>query len=203
MSKTKIKKAWEAELIGKIRSMIEHMYPGSEEELREVYVYENEDKMKITKRKSDFRLGFHAWFLLKHEFPSGATAMEMTNSLPMDYFNEKEKKMIKNFLNYKESLFEILKISNDKKDYTIKDLADKKVYVVKTIDLPEGFKEKEFIQVIIVKNMEGNHFFYGTVMSFDIWNKKEFVNEILNEFKIENKIRKEREKEEIEWEIQK
>ncbi|MBI2631962.1 hypothetical protein HYW75_03090 [Candidatus Pacearchaeota archaeon] len=198
-----IKKTWESELIGKVRSMINHLYPGIEEELGEVYIHENEPAMKIIKRKVDFRLGFHAWFLLKHEFPSGATAMEMANSFPMDYFNKKEKKMIKNFLDYKESLFEILKISEDKKDYTIKDLSDKKVYLVKTIDLPVGFKEKDFVQAIIVKNIESNYFFYGTIMSFDILDQKKFIKEILNEFKIENKIRKERENEEIEWEIQK
>jgi len=198
-----VKKAWESELIGKIRSMMDHLYPNIEKELREVYIHENEHAMKIIKRKVDFRLGFHAWFLLKHEFPSGASAMEMANSFPMDYFNKKEKKMIKNFLDYKESLFEILKISEDKKDYTIKDLSDKKVYFVKTIDLPAGFKEKDFVQAIIVKNIGGNYFFYGTLMSFDIWDKREFVKEILDELKIESKMRKEREKEKIEWEIQK
>jgi len=57
-------KAPEAELISKIRGMIDHLYPGIEEEMREVFVHENEDAMKIITRKVDFRLDFHAWFLL-------------------------------------------------------------------------------------------------------------------------------------------
>lgn len=199
----KNKKALEAELIGKVRSMMDYLYPGIEEDLREDYIHENQHVFKAVKRKVDFRLGFHAWFLLKHEFPSSATAMELAYSFPMDYFNETEKKMIKNFLRYKESLFEIIKISDNHKDYTIKDLSDKKVYLVKTIDLPDGFKEKNIIQAIIIRNLKGDYFFYGTVISFDVYNRKEFVKEILNEIKIEEKIRKERGKEEIEWEIQK
>ena len=196
-------KAPEAELISKIRGMIDHLYPGIEEEMREVFVHENEDAMKIITRKVDFRLDFHAWFLLKFEFPSNATAMEMAKSFPMDFFNEEDKKIIKNFLNYKESLFEILKISLDHRDYLIRNLADKRKYLIKTLDLPARFKERDLIQAIIVKNLEDEYFFYGGVKSFTISNTKEFIKEILNEIKIESKIRAEREKIKVEWKIQK
>ena len=153
MGKQKTKKAWEATVIGKIRGMIDHIYPGIEERMREVFVHENEDIMKIIKSKVDFRMGFHAWFLLKYEFPSEATAIEMADSFPMDYFNEKEKEIIKNFLKYKESLFKILKISEDKKDYTIKDLSDNKIYFIKTIalqfwhSLPKEIRAPPFVML--------------------------------------------------------
>ena len=196
-------KAPEAELISKIRGMVNHLYPGIEEEMREVFIHENEDAMKVIKRKVDFRLGFHAWFLLKFEFPSNSTAMEMADSFPMDFFDKKDRKMIKNFLNYKESLFEIIEISKDNRDYTIKDIIDKKEYLIKTLDLPAKFKNNEIVQAIIVKNLDGEYFFYGVVKSFTISNKKKFIKEILEEIKFENEIRKEREKIEVEWEIQK
>ena len=198
-----IKKAQEAEVIGKIRGMIDHLYPEMEEKMREAFIHENEEVFKIIKRKVDFRLGFHAWFLLKFEFPSGATAMEMADSFPMDFFNKEDKKVIKNFLNYKESLFEIVKITEDRRDYTIKDLLDKKEYLVKTLDLPPKFNEKEFIQAIIVKNLEGDYFFYGAIQSYKFLNQKKFINEILDKISLEDEIRKERSKEEIEWEFKK
>lgn len=200
MKKT-IEKAPEAQLIGKVRSFIDYMYPGIEDKTREIFIHENEEGFKVIKRKVDFRLGFHAWFLLKYIFPSGATAMEMADSFPMDFFLKKDKKIIKNFLNYKESLFEILKISKDKKDYLIRDLMDNKKYLIKTLDLPAKFEEKTLINAIIVKNTSKDYFFYGGVISFDIYNKKEFIREFLKEIKAENKERKERESVELEWDF--
>ena len=195
------KKEYEAEVISKIRGMIKHLYPRIEEKMREVFIHDNEEVIKIIRRKVDFNLGFHAWFLLKYEFPSGATAIEMADSFPMDFFNEKDKKVIKNFLNYKESLFEIEKISDDNRDYTIRDLSDKRVYLIKTKDLPARFNEKDIIRAIIIKNLEEDYFFYGGVKSFSIYNKKDFIKEVLTEIKIEEKIRRERENDIIEWEV--
>ena len=68
--------------------------------------------------------------------------------------------------------------------------------------MPSGFKEKDIIRAIIVKNLEGDYFFYGIVESFSILNKKEFIKKVLNKMKIEDRIRKERETNEIEWEIE-
>ncbi len=203
MNKTTINKAPEARMIGKVRGMIDHLYPGVEEKSREHFVHEHEYAMKVIKRKVDFRLAFHAWFLLKYEFPSGATAMEMADSFPMDFFTADEKKMIKNFLVYKESLFEILKISENKRDYMIKDLLDKRTYFIKTLDLPAHFSKGQLIKAIIIKNLEGDYFFYGAVQSFDINNRKEFIKEMIQVIKLENILREEREGGVIEWEIDK
>ncbi len=191
----------ESEFIGKVRGMIDHLYPNIEEEMREEFIHENPHILKLAERKSDFRLGFHSWFLLKFEFPSGATAMEMADSFPMDFFNKDDKKIIKNFLNYKESLFEIIKISNDKKEYTLRDLSDNKEYLVKTIDLPAKLEVKELVQAILVKNLNEEYFFYGLVISFTIYEEKGFIKEILKEIKEETKARKIRAKEKIEWDI--
>ena len=70
MNNKLINKAPEAEMISKVRGMIDYMYPKIEERAREIFVHENEEAMKIIKRKVDFRLAFHAWFLLKYEFPA-------------------------------------------------------------------------------------------------------------------------------------
>ena len=203
MKSNKINKAPEAEMIGKVRGMMDYLYPGIEEKTREIYVHENEDVIKVIKRKVDFRLGFHAWFLLKYEFPNEATAMEMADSFPMDFFTKDEKKMIKNFLNYKESLFKIIKISNDKRDYTIKDMLTSKLYLVKTLDMPAKFKEKDLIKAMIIKNLENDYFFYGGVASFNVSDKKEFIKEMLEIVKIENIIQKERKEGFIEWKFDK
>ena len=198
-----INKTPEAEMISKVRGMMDYMYPKIEEKAREIFVHENEEAMKIIKRKIDFRLAFHAWFLLKFEFPSEATAMEMADSFPMKFFNNNEKRMIKNFLNYKESLFEILKISKDMKNYKIKDLLDKRTYLIKTFDLPAKFSKGQLIKTMIIKNMEGNYFFYGAVQSFNIKNKTEFINEMLREIKLENIIKKKKKEGVIEWKFNK
>lgn len=203
MRKKVINKNPEARVIGKVRGMIEHLYPGIEEEAREIFVHENEETMKVIKRKVDFRLSFHAWFLLKYEFPSEATAIEMADSFPMNFFNKKEKKIIKNFLNYRESLFEILKISEDGHNYTIKDLSDKKIYFVRTFNLPNKFLEKQLILAMIIKNLEEDYFFYGAVQSFNIKNKKKFVKKLLRKIEFENILRKERKEGVIEWEFDK
>ncbi|MEK6893049.1 MAG: hypothetical protein AABX07_02505 [Nanoarchaeota archaeon] len=203
MNKKLINKAPESEMISKVRGMIDYLYPKIEEEAREIFVRENEYAMKVIKRKVDFRLAFHAWFLLKYEFPSEATAMEMADSFPMDLFNKDEKKMIKKFLNYKESLFEILDISEDKRDYKIKDLLDKKIYLIKTIDLPAKFLKNQLIKAMIIKNLEEDYFFYGAVQSFNITDKKEFIKEMRNVIRLENKFRKEKEGGIIEWEFDK
>jgi|SRR3989344_1652933 len=203
MKSNKINKAPEAEMIGKVRGMMDYLYPGIEEKTREIYVHENEDVIKVIKRKVDFRLGFHAWFLLKYEFPNEATAMEMADSFPMDFFTKDEKKMIKNFLNYKESLFKIIKISNDKRDYTIKDMLTSKLYLVKTLDMPAKFKEKDLIKTTIIKNLENDYFFYGGVKSFKVSDKEEFIKEMLEIVKIENIIQKERKEGFIEWKFDK
>lgn len=191
----------ESEVIGKVRGMIDYLYPKMEKEKREEFIHENPEIFKLSKRKTDFRQGFHSWFLLKFEFPNGATAMEMADSFPMDFFNKEDKTIIKNFLKYKESLFEIIKISEDKKEYTLIDISDNKEYLVKTIDLPAKLKEKEIIQTIIVKNLNKDYFFYGLVISFTMYEKKGFIKEVLDEIKEETRARKLRTKTKIEWEI--
>ena len=203
MNKKMINKVPEEKMIGKVRGMMEHLHPEAEEKAREVFIHEPEYRMSLARRKVDYLPAFYAWFLLKYEFPNGATAMEIADSFPMDFFNKDEKKMIKNFLNYNESLFEILEISKDKKDYKIKNFLDKRIYLIKTWDMPAKFSKRQLIKAMIIKNLDGNYFFYGAVQSFDIEDKKSFIKDMLRVIQIENLIRKEREKGIIEWEIDK
>ncbi|MBI2629861.1 hypothetical protein HYW76_02055 [Candidatus Pacearchaeota archaeon] len=203
MNKKIINKVPEARMVSKVRGMIDFMYPKIEEEAREIFVHENEDAIKIIKRKKDFNLAFQAWFLLKFEFPSEATAMEMADSFPMKLFDKNEKKMIKNFLNYKESLFEILKISKDKRNYKIMDMLDNHVYLIKTQDLPAEFPNGQLIKSMIIKNLEEDYFFYGAVQSFNFKNKNKFIREILSEIRLENAIREEKKEGVVEWRFDK
>ncbi len=203
MKKGGIKRIPEIEMISKVRSMIEYMYPRIEEEAREIFIHENEEVMKIIKRKADFRWAFQAWFLLKYEFPSEATGMEMADAFPMKFFTKNEKKAIKNFLDYKESLFEILKISEDKRDYKIKDLLDKRTYLIKTFDLPAKFSGGQLIKTMIIKNLREDYFFYGGVKSYLVKNKARFIREMLKEVREDNRIREEKREGVIEWEFNK
>ncbi|HLC31060.1 MAG TPA: hypothetical protein VJK51_00165 [Candidatus Nanoarchaeia archaeon] len=199
----RINKAPEARMIAKVRSMIEGLYPGIEEQAREIFVHQNEAAMKIIKRKVDFRLAFHAWFLLKYEFPSEATAMEMADSFPLDFFTKNEKKMIKQFLGYKESLFEILHISPDKRNYAIKDLLDKKNYLIKTLDLPAKFEEGQLIRALIIKNLGKEYFFYGAIQSYNIKQRSAFIKDMLGMIRFENALRDYKKGGVVEWEIDK
>ncbi len=203
MSKRIINKATEEETISKVRGMIDYMHPKIEVKARETFVHENEYAIKVIKRKVDFHLAFYAWFLLKYELPNGATAMEMADSFPLNFFTKNEKKIIKNFLHYKDSLFEIEKISKDKKDYTIKDLLDNKFYLIKTLDMPNKFSKKQLIKTMIIQNIEGNYFFYGSVQSFNIEYKEEFIKEMINIIRLENIIKEKRKEGFIEWKFDK
>ena len=203
MKENRINKAPESRMVGKVLSMIDHLYPTIENEARRIFIDENKEAMKIIKRKFDFRLAFHAWFILKFEFPSGATGMEMADSFPMDFFNKDEKIMIKNFLNYKESLFKILKISRNKRDYKIKDLIDKRIYLIKTLDFPAEFLERQLIKSAIIKNIEGDYFFYGSVQLFNIKDRSNFIREMISVLNIEKIIREKRKEGIIEWEFDK
>ena len=201
--KTKKRKEFNNKLFEKILDFIEYFYPDIYETSREDYIHEDEERFKILKDKQNFREDYNSWFLLKNILPNGTNVIKMALSFPEDYFNNEEKQMLQNLLNYKESLFEIIEISKDGKIYIIKDLLDEKIINVKTFDLPVRFNEKDLIKAIIVKDLSGDYFFLGAITSFDIKNKKEFIEEILLKISLENKIKENIQEIEIEWEIEK
>ena len=199
--KTEERKEFNNILFEKILDFIEHFYPGIYDNSKERYAEEQEDKFEILKDESNFMEDYNAWFLVKMVLPNNTTVVQMAESFPEDYFNELEKKMLNNFLNYHESVFRILDISSDKKIYEIEDLNDKKIYEIKTFDLAPKFKEEELISALILKDIEDNYFFFGGIQSFNVKDEEMFLVLLKTKLKMEYIQRKKREKQKFEWKI--
>jgi hypothetical protein len=196
------RKQFNNNLFNKILDFIEYLYPNIYEESREEYIKQNEDRFKLLKDKTCFQEDYNSWFLTKMILPNGVNVVNMIKSFPKDYFTKEEKKMIKNLSNYIESIFIILTISKDNKNYEIMDFADNKIYKIKTFDLPDRFKKNDIITAFIVKNIEDNFFFFGGIISYDKSNTEEFVPMMLMKFNLERIQRKEIDSLKIEWEIE-
>jgi hypothetical protein len=197
------RKEFNKNLFSKVLCFIEYFYPGIYENAKEEYVKQNEDKFKAIKNKQNFQEDYNAWFLVKLVLPNRVSVIKMALSFPEDYFTKEEKKMLKNLLNYKESVFEILNISKDNKNYEIKDFVDGKIYKIKTFNLPVKYNKGDIITAFIVKDVEDNYFFLGAISSYDIKNKENFVSALLLKFEIEGIEREKRDECYVEWEIEK
>jgi len=196
---TQKRKEFNSRLFEKILDFIEHFYPDIYGKAREEYINEDKERFKLIKDKKNFDEEYNCWFLLKNILPNGTNVIKMADSFPENYFDKKEKQMLNNLLNYEESLFEIIEISKDNKIYKIKDLFENKLIKVKTFDLPLRFNVGDLIKAIIVIDLEKNYFFFGTITSFVIKNKKEFIETMRLKMGLENMMRDEIEKIGIEW----
>ncbi len=200
--KTEARKNVNNILFSKILDFIEHFYPGIYEESQEEYIKEDEDRFKVLKDKQNFQEDYNAWFLTKMLLPNGVSVVQMAKSFPDSYFTRDEKKMLNNLFNYNESLFTILSVSKDNKNYEIMDFADSKIYKIKTFDLPNKFKKGDIISAFIVRDIENSYFFLGGIVSWNVTNKLEFVSAFMMKKKLEEALRKRRNQIEIDWEIE-
>ena len=186
------KKPQEVELIWKVVDFITNIHPNEIKKASKEF--QKIDNTKLGREAYEREL--LAWFLLKRNI-KGATPMEYAYSFPLDFFTREDKEIIKNFINYIESFFEVAKISKDKKDYEIVDITSNKRYLIKTIDFPDVLQEKGFIRALIVK--KGNHyFFYGNVAQYTKKEEKRLKKEILSGYYAHKK----RESLEIKWDIE-
>lgn len=151
-------------LVDKVVDMINNVFP--QELKRAVKVYQKEPEAKNCKRDIDFSRGFLSWFLLKRTVQGGITPMELAYSFPLDYFTAEERKIIKNFLNFRESVFEIINISDNKKDYLLQDVLTNKEFLIKTIDFDSVLSGGDFVIATVVSKIEGDYFFYGNVGAY-------------------------------------
>jgi hypothetical protein len=200
---TKQRKEFNNRVFIKILDFVEHFYPRIYENSRRRYAELEEDKFELMKGKKNADEDYNAWFLTKLILPNGVSVVQMADSFPEKYFTDDEKKMIKNLMNYKESIFNILTISKDGQTYEIMDFADNKIYKIKTFNFPNKFKKGDTISAFIVKDLENNYFFLGGVTSYNMTNKLEFIQIFLLKLELEEKLRKERERLKIDWEIEK
>ncbi|MDP4039275.1 MAG: hypothetical protein Q8P57_01735 [Candidatus Pacearchaeota archaeon] len=178
-------KPLEVKLIEKVCLLILGMFPEEEEKAYEKYILENKNKLDKMKSDIDFERGFQEWFLLEYRLPNGVTPMELAFS-QSKLFNKKEMSMIGNFLVNVNSLFEVKKISENRKDYVLENTMDNQEYIVETIDFPDILKEGDFINSILVKKNLGNFFFYGNVATYsekEGQKMKDFILKELNKTK--------------------
>ncbi len=156
----------EVALMEKISLLIDISFPDEEEKALEKFKKEKKKEIEMMRSEIDFNRGFQAWFLLEYRLTDGNIPMEFVFSKADKLFSKKELKMIKNFLARVQSLFEIKKISKNKKNYAIEDVLYNKLYIVKTIDFPAVLKEGDFIAATIIQKLEEHYFFYGNVASY-------------------------------------
>jgi hypothetical protein len=193
------RKEFNTQVFEKILDFINNFYPNIYFESKTRYAEEQEDRFEILKDENNFMEDYNTWFLLKMVLPNKVTVIQMAESFPADYFTDQEKKILKNLLKYKDSIFEIIEISLDKKIYKIKDLADSSFYEIKTLDLEPKFKEGEIITALVVKDIEGNYFFLGGIQSFDVEDEEMFLVLLKTKLKMEDLQRKKRENQRVEW----
>lgn len=198
MKTKKPKRPKEVIAIDKVLGMINYLFPREIKKAEKAY--EKTQEGEWAKGREEYDRGLNAYFVLKHII-KGATPIEYANSFPLSYFSQEDRKVIKNFLNFNESLFEVKAISGNRKDYSIEDI-DGKAYLVKTIDFPDVLKEGEFIRAILIKNLAGDYFFYGNVLSYSREEGPKVKDALLAIMKKEGQWPLIRETPEIEWEIE-
>ena len=179
----KRQKPWETELIDKIGDVINSCFPKEKGNALKKFKEEKAQEIPLMRTKIDFVRGFQAWFFLKYTIEGKITPMEFISGNPANYFTKRELKMVDNFLNNKEGFYEIISISKDKKDYTIKRIDKNKAINVKTIDFPAELKIVEYIHAIPVENLDCDYFFYGNVACYSKENGEAIKKTFLKEWK--------------------
>jgi hypothetical protein len=162
---TKDDKPKELDIIGKVLDFINQLFP---QELKKAKKeFDKTQEVKIVNTEREYYRGFLAYFLIKRTI-NGATPMEYAYTSHMNYFKREEKQIIKNFIEYVDSLFEIKQINKNKKDFLLQNVIDKKEYLVKTIDFPTNIlSEEDFIRTLIVRRKLTEYFFYGNVSAYN------------------------------------
>ena len=170
-------------LIEKISILAGISFPDEDEKAFEKFQEENKKEIEIMQSEIDFNRAFQAWFLLEYRLPNGKTPMEFVFSRrDLDkLFSKKEISMIGNLLAHIQSLFEIKKISKNKKNYTIENVLDNKSYIIKTIDFPAKLNMGDLISATIVQKLEGDYFFYGNVATYSKKEGQRMKNFMLKE----------------------
>ena len=184
----------ETKVIRKVLGFINNLHPKELQKANKEFQATQE--AQSAKDDTTYYSGFLSYFLLQRKI-KGATPMEYALLFPLDFFTKNDRKIIRNFVEYNDSLFQVVHIN--RKDYLIKNVIDSKKYLIKTIDFPNLLKVNDYISALIVKSQKGSYFFYGNVRAYSKENGEELKKYVLKNIK---KI-KPRHYPEIEWEIDK
>jgi len=150
------------------------LYPDVMKKAKKEY---NSTKNYPAKDFESYLRGFMAWFLLEYIVQKCATPIELAFSFPLDYFSKKDKEIIKNFIHFNKSLFQVKEASENK--YVLIDLWDNKKYNVKTIDLDGKLNKGDFLITILVKSLKDHYFFYGDIILYDKEEAEEIKIELM------------------------
>ena len=161
-----MKKPWETKLIEKIEDVIDSCFPKDSKKALIEFKKEKAEEIALMEYKIDFARGFQAWFFLKYLIKGKFTPMEFITGNSVGYFTKKELQMVENFLNNQESLYEIISISKNKRDYEIRNVVNNKIIRVKTIDFPAKLSIGDYIYATPIKKLDNNYFFYGNVACY-------------------------------------
>ncbi len=180
------KEPLEVLLIDKVRAFVDASFP--KEKSRAISAFKNKYRKEITNKPPErIAMHFFIWFLLEHRLSNGMTQMVFALSNKNNFFSKKETEIILNFISSINSLFEVKRVSHNRKRYVVSNVIDNEEYLIKTIDFKGRLKVGDFIFARIVKKFDEGYFFFGEATSY---NAKDGLN-IKNNFlkKHERKIK--------------
>lgn len=195
--RSRLRQPREAVVADKVFDMVEVLFPGAKEKAGRLYKKENET---FGYTGVHYRRGFNSWFLLKHSLLAGATPAELAYSLPVEYFTPEDKKILRNYIGYLESMFEVEAIADNRRDYRLADLVDGRRYNVETVDMPDALAEGDILYATLVKKTSGAYFFYGNAHNHGKQDTQKLKASLKEAMKGQSKNRR-RTPPKIEWEI--
>lgn len=170
---------WEVKVIDKVRAFTDKAFPDEKKRAIAIFKKKHRDEIINASSPKDVAIFFFYHFLLEHKLPNGMTQMAFALSKGKNFFTEKEKAMIYNFICSENSFFEVKNISKNKKDYLLLNIIDNKEYLVKTIDFRGKLNISDFIVARIVKKLNGDYFFCGPSNSYDKEEGQKMKDDIL------------------------
>jgi hypothetical protein len=149
---------FEIKLLPKLLKIINTNFPNLEDKAAVIF---NKELKKYNKNIDDENiifLLFIQWFLLKYKIGNYFSLISFLSINQNMEFNPAEIEAIRNMRESRQSIFEIIKISKNKKIILLKDLLNK--YLIKVI-LPKPFKKdphKDIILAVVAKRLDEDYY---------------------------------------------
>lgn len=164
-------KSPEVEVIESIKDKLSKKFPNIIEFAREEFI----EIYKELLNNPHFGQFFYGWFFGSYCLYDGKTIPNFC--LETLELNENEKILLNNIKDAIPGFFEVLYVKG--KNVYLRDMLTKKEYEVKTIDLEPMPKKEDCLEAALIRNLEGDYFFFG---GFFIKNEKEGIEWNLIEY---------------------
>ena len=158
---------FEVKLMQKLLRTINEHFPKEEERAIPSFDKEIKRYKKDITDKNILFFTFIRWFLLKYKVGDYVTLIDFISTNPDMEFTALEMEAIKNIQDYKESLFELVEISKDKKNLILQDILKNGRF---KIIMQKPFKNnvnKKIILATIAKRVKGEYYFFGPCFGYD------------------------------------